>query len=588
MLALVLVACFAFRLAFGLAASFWTEDERQVYLVGLQAYARHSWPYYGADVVWSQSRLPGALQGLLIAAPLAVWRAPESPVVLLNVLSFAALAAFAWYLSRRLPEVPRWFVWGWLLTAPWTLHFSTHVNNTSYVLAGAIPFFLGFFEAVPAVSAGLIRPAFAWALMGFGLTWVVQCHLSAVVLPAYVLTAAVAMLRRRPAGGAMLRAAAGFLAGAAVPGALLLPTILAGGEAGLGGVERNVVVHPLGAAALLTLLARFLSFASVEINRFIGLNLAERIALLVRCWWLAPLALILLVCAIVQPLVFVATGFRSDGKHPEWTAVRLLAAGTVVLVYVSYWFSIREPQAHASYVVLPVATLYAMYCYAQYAGRRTVRWLLAALLAVNAAFHAGFAAVEMPERSLYQNRALVQRAIDLRDDRLLGDRRTAAHLPVNLMPAPIPPPSGFARAAPREDLRVVRAGWSRGAFGRVSVFDVTVENGGDSAAYVDLEYVARYVGREGQPLKESRGVLKYILEPGSSHRWPHLVDGLVDSSVQSASIEIVGAEKVVPLPPAARARRVAVRGAARTPSSSRPARDPDRPATVAARVPVRP
>ncbi len=44
------------------------------------------------------------------------------------------------------------------------------------MLAGAIAFFIGFCEAVPALSAGLIRVEYTWALMGFGLTWILQIH----------------------------------------------------------------------------------------------------------------------------------------------------------------------------------------------------------------------------------------------------------------------------------------------------------------------------------------------------------------------------------------------------------------------------
>jgi hypothetical protein len=35
------------------------------------------------------------------------------------------------------------------MTLPWVLEFSTHIVNPSYVLAPAVMFFIGFFEAVP-------------------------------------------------------------------------------------------------------------------------------------------------------------------------------------------------------------------------------------------------------------------------------------------------------------------------------------------------------------------------------------------------------------------------------------------------------
>ena len=73
MLAVLAVALVG-RIGFGLSSEFWSEDERQTYLIGLGAFARGAWPYFGPDVVWTQSRIPGALEGLLIAGPLYVLR----------------------------------------------------------------------------------------------------------------------------------------------------------------------------------------------------------------------------------------------------------------------------------------------------------------------------------------------------------------------------------------------------------------------------------------------------------------------------------------------------------------------------------
>src|SRR5262249_45049510 len=150
--ALTLLALFAFRLGFGLSREFFFEDETQVFLLGLRYYATGQWPYFGPDVVWTKSEIPGALQALLVGPPLRVAPYPESSYVLLAVLSFAALSAFAWYVGAHRPAAPAWLVWGWLLTIPWTIQFSGHLINTSYILCGALVFFLGFFEAFPATS----------------------------------------------------------------------------------------------------------------------------------------------------------------------------------------------------------------------------------------------------------------------------------------------------------------------------------------------------------------------------------------------------------------------------------------------------
>src|SRR3954468_22180380 len=149
---LLLVACFAFRLLFGLSREFFFEDETQVFLLGLRYYATGRWPFFGPDVVWTRSEIPGALQALLVGVPLRVAAIPESPFVLINVLSFAAICGLAWYACAQLPHAPRWLIWGWFLTVPWTLQFSAHIINTSYILAPSILFFLAFFEAVPTLS----------------------------------------------------------------------------------------------------------------------------------------------------------------------------------------------------------------------------------------------------------------------------------------------------------------------------------------------------------------------------------------------------------------------------------------------------
>ena len=135
-----IVAVFAFRLLFGLSSDFFFEDQTQVYLLGLRYFATGEWPHFGADVVWTKSEIPGALQALLVGVPLRIVPLPESPFILLTLLSTAALIAFAWYLCAQFPSAPRWLLWGWLLTIPWTVQFSTNIINTSYILPAALVF----------------------------------------------------------------------------------------------------------------------------------------------------------------------------------------------------------------------------------------------------------------------------------------------------------------------------------------------------------------------------------------------------------------------------------------------------------------
>ncbi len=181
----LLLLAFLFRLFFGLSSQFLDPDTKQIYLLGLKFYTTGAWPYFGPDVTQT-IQIPGALQGIVVGLPFHLLPLPEAPYVLLNILSFASLCFFAWYCCRRLPELPQWFVWSWLLTAPWTLNLSTHMFNPSYVLPGAILFFVGAIETYPFLSRGLVARRWANFMMGLALCWIMQFHLSWVVLVPYV------------------------------------------------------------------------------------------------------------------------------------------------------------------------------------------------------------------------------------------------------------------------------------------------------------------------------------------------------------------------------------------------------------------
>ncbi|MDT5159589.1 MAG: hypothetical protein QOH51_3946 [Acidobacteriota bacterium] len=423
--ALLLGGALLFRLCFGLCSQFWADDERQVYLIGLKFYSTGAWPYFGPDVS-SGVQVPGALQGLLVGLPLYVAPLPESPFVLLNVLSFASLCFFAWYCARRLPVMPRWFIWGWTLTAPWSLNFSTHVVNPSYVLPGAILFYVGALETLPLIRKGLVGPRASNFMMGFALFWVMQLHLSWVVLVPLLLASVYFQLRER---GTKALAALGWLAtGAALSGCLLAPTFLKYGLSnGTGGTTAmfapNIanfarVVNPFEGVP-----ARFLSLASFELARFLGRNSAERLAFLRENLWLAPFAVFLGVTGLLQPAAMIVLWFRKRGARADWPQVKWLAFSTVLLLCLLFLFSAKLPASHTFYVTFPVAALYGFYCWDALLNSRRWRAFALIFLVCGVVFHIGLAAHNLSRVSLYTDRRVPATAIDEKRPALLGERR---------------------------------------------------------------------------------------------------------------------------------------------------------------------
>lgn len=418
---LFLAAAFLVRLAFSLTTDFWIEDMRQIFLIGLRFYATGEWPYFGPDVVYTETQIPGALQGLLVGGPLFLVPQPEAPYVLLNLLSFGALSLLAWYIARRCPTVPRWFLWIWIFSAPWTLGFSTEINNPSYLLTGAVLFFVGIFELVPALRIGVLPPRLAGAMAGFGLLWVYQLHLSFVLL--VVILGAAVLLVIRHNRGETVAGGIGCLAGAAVGALTLVPTLVRFGPAAIArGTGASVTLDWAHLLRLPEVVARFFSFGSFEAPRFVGAGTEARLIFLAEHWWAAPFVIFATLCGIAQAVVLFLALFNRNGPR-TWPAVRRLTLAVLVLIYLSFAFSVKSPSSHTFYVTLPVVMIYSFYVWQPLFSRPVIRRLAAALLVSGAVTHFAIAKDRVFERSLYANRPLVVQAIKEKNYRLVGERR---------------------------------------------------------------------------------------------------------------------------------------------------------------------
>jgi hypothetical protein len=544
----ILGVCFLFRLAFGLSREFFFEDETQVFLLGLRYYATGSWPYFGPDVVWTRSEIPGAMQALLVGVPLRILPIPEAPYVLLNLLSFAAVAALAWYACRQLPNHPRWLIWGWFLTIPWTLQFSGHIINTSYILAPAILFFLGFFEVMPRLRLQLLPPPAAFAIMGFAIAWLVQIHMSWPLLVPFVVGAWIARRTQGPIGAAV--DALAFAAGALIPGLLLLPTLARYGfNAGSGGVLRNLHIHFVNPWILVTTLARFLSFGSLEIARFIATDGSKRIEFFARHLWLAPAAVAVWIVGTAQPIRMLVDAVRPRDQWPpalpplKWVALRRLVAAAVLIVYASYWLVMEPPQAHAFYVLSPLALLFTAFWWT-FVDSPRMRRIAAGVLVLNIAYHAGLAWAQAPELSLYKNRGVVAAAVRLKSPEMFAHRRDFA---IDGGPSVLSDPS---RAYdPTRDFQVVQSSWQIG-LRRALHWTITVRNASTSVAFRDPLYVTTYRDEQGAAVEERHERIKDIFQPGET-RTLELNDGAAGPPFSTADLKIVAAEALLPAPPPA-------------------------------------
>ena len=424
-----LTLAFLLRFIFGLYCPPVTasEDYVQTYVIGLKSYTTHSWPYYGPDVQGPETsfktQIPGALEGLLIALPLAVWPVPESPYLFLNLLSFLALTFFGWYCCKRLPGFSPWFIFTWIYIAPWNTHYSTQVINPSYAFLGSVLFFIGFMETIPALTLQAIRSPWANTMMGFGLFWVMQLHMSWVAFLPFLLFS---LFFQWKAGS--LPQALGFnLLGALPMLALLVPTYLVYGFSS--GKDVHGFVSGLNwdnAMDVVGTLARYLSIASFEMPRFVAEHTRQRLDYFFASPWLLVPGLFLWLAGYFQPAAMVVLWFFKDHPRRDWPVLQRLMAGTFLLLYFCFLFT---PDMAASFRVLllfPVVMLYSLYCW-DFLAAKSHAWRVLGVLFILAGvyFQIGYTVKNIEaHNSVYsQNRDLMVKAIEAKDFRILAGRR---------------------------------------------------------------------------------------------------------------------------------------------------------------------
>ncbi|HEY5037851.1 MAG TPA: hypothetical protein VIJ93_02150 [bacterium] len=428
----LLLFLLAFRTLFGLSMPFYgageiDRDALQTYLIGLKCYTTNTWPYFGPDQylldTGFHSQMPGALEGLVIGLPFYLLPVPEAPFLMLNLLSLTAIALLAWYITCRLPELSFPFVLTWIGLLPWTLNESTHIYNISFLLFGSVLFFVGFLEALPGFSLGRLSPGLAFGLMGIGLFWNLQFHYSWILLPPFILAAF--FLRRRGGLTAWGREILGFVAGAALPLAFLVPTFVRYGfqqeSGGFTGVAMGFSWDNF--CSFFTILARYLSFPCFEMPRFLGSGTQERLEFLKRAPWLIPPAIFLTLIGWFQPFVLLIYGWFKDSKHGDARDIHRWTMIGFFWIWVCFWFTSKQPASRMYYLFLPLVTVYYFYLWSRLVSRVGCRRFAAACLIASLWFQSGYMARMIKDRSLYTDRHRIVKALQEKDYHILYERR---------------------------------------------------------------------------------------------------------------------------------------------------------------------
>lgn len=417
---IVLLILFLFRLFYGLTGEFWFDDELQIYLIGLKYYTTGLWPYYGPDLVYTNTQIPGALQGLLVGLPITLLNIPESPTIFLNILSFFALLYFSKFIKYNFSNLPIWLIYGFIFLTPWAMVYSTKVVNPSYVLPFALFFFVSFIDVSDFFEIKFQNKKLSFFLIGISTTAIMQLHLSWVLLIPFLIYS---IYRNLNIKSNILVYLGLLLFGLLIPFLLIIPTYMEFGLFNTGGTEKNILLNFSNLKDGIILYTRLLSFGAFEIPYILGGNNKTRLEIILDQPYMILPAFILLLIGWLQVILFTYFLFIKR-SNKEWTHYRYMLVITYFILYVSFTFSIKNPSSHTFYLLFPIISFFSFYCYSQfYNWHLQTKYIFMAILVCAFIFYTGLGIYSYYNRSMYINREKVEKAIKEKDYTILAKRR---------------------------------------------------------------------------------------------------------------------------------------------------------------------
>ncbi|HEX4347210.1 MAG TPA: hypothetical protein VHZ73_06535, partial [Vicinamibacterales bacterium] len=163
------------------------------------------------------------------------------------------------------------------------------------------------------------------------------------------------------------------------------------------------------------------------------------------------------------------------------------------------------------------------------------------LLGANIVFHAGQAWIQAPEKSLYRNREAVATAVRLKAPEMFAHRRPFA---IDGGPLALDPAGRPYDAA--KDIQFANIHVDVGPRG-AALWTLTLRNNNPKVAYRDVHYMTHYMNGTGREVYRQYNYVQDIFQPGTATN-VEIIEGFVDEPFTSTTIEVAGADALLPLP----------------------------------------
>jgi hypothetical protein len=131
----------------------------------------------------------------------------------------------------------------------------------------------------------------------------------------------------------------------------------------------------------------------------------------------------LLAAALVQLTALWICLLPQKSSGPHWKELNWLLAAVFIMVYASFWFTIKLPLSHIYFVFFPLLMTYSCYCWMRFKDQKI--WVMAAktFVVLGVVFQLGYAIAVAPSDSIYPKRDVIVKAIQEKDYQIFGSRR---------------------------------------------------------------------------------------------------------------------------------------------------------------------
>ena len=364
-----ILALILFRIFLGIQVNFSHEDYTQVYLIGLEhAFSGH-WSYWGPDVVWSNTRLPGALLGFLAGMPLSLTLNEYAPIILSNIISGAGLILLSFYAKQRFPKLSIYFLLALFLLSPFMLFNGVVLLNTAYLLFSGAILFMVVFELFVYRDDVLWPPHFNFLALGFSLLFTFQLHLSWVMFIPFVFVLFYREWRTHPSHG--WKYLSYFTAGCILSGLTLLPTLFKYSHVILIGSGGNVNIHWSRVTSIVDLFVRYTGIATLDVNQ--KLNFIHLLS--TQGWMGVGLIWTMKLFSLIQFIGF-SVSFYFMQKSPEFRKSVLLFFLSLLMALGLYILSNKHLEMRTYILLYPIPLWLALFAYSYLMDFRFIKSIL--------------------------------------------------------------------------------------------------------------------------------------------------------------------------------------------------------------------